>query len=575
MLQGKRWVRASLILAGLMVTGVAVAPSVSAQPSQKLHLTPPGAGAGGKGGSALGPQSQKLHLTPPNLGAVPQQRRVQPAPRTMPRPPAQAQRPPRATPGAEQPSQKLHLTPPTPRGPRPGTRNPNEREAQRTQPPAEQRQQARPAPSWPALPPRMANEPAALERLRGLLSADVEIGYREARQDGEVLTLLDADLRRDGDRILVEELILDSATSDGLRRGEARNVQVELDEGRVSIAQVDMAGLVMLALRPGQDAGDRDPDQITLDSLNFAGLEVLVDDTRVTMARFELAGWRLGESGRMAMEALDVRLGDGLPVDQIRVSRAGLQGLDLAALVTAATQDAAPPAPPAGQQAYRIEGLEVLRAGQSVGGMGQFLLEGQTAADGGAAGRISFNDVVVERTPETAIVLDAVSLDRLSMDLTIDAAWTPVNDRLELSALAFGVRDLGALALGWTVEGVNPGNASPDPAAIRLFEARLRYADQSLYERTLADQGRRQNMTPAQVREQHSQMVTAILTGPRPDAALDAVRTAVLRFVEGDAREIELQARPPEPVTMTEVEPALGRGPAGVVALLGVTATAR
>jgi len=575
MLQGKRWVPASLILAGLMVTGVAVVPPVAAQPSQKLHLAPPGGGGGGKGGAAPAPQSQKLHLTPPNLRGAPQQRQVQPAPRRAPAPPAQAQRPPQTMPGAQQPSQKLHLTPPTPRGPRPGTRNPNEREAQRTQPPAEQRQQARPAPSWPALPPRMANEPAALERLRGLFADNVEIGYREARQDGEVLTLVDVDLRRDADRILVEELILDTPSAEGLRRGEARNIQIQVDDGRVNIAQLDIAGLVMLALRPGQDASDRDPDQITLESLNFAGLEVVVEDTRVTMARFELAGWRLGQSGRMAMEALDVRLGDDMPVDQIRVARAGLQGLDLAAMMTAATQDSAPPPPPAGQQAYRLEGFEVLRDGQSIGGMGRFMLEGQTAADGGAAGRISFNDVVIERTPETAIVLDAVNLDRLSMDLTIDASWTPANERLELSALAFGVRDLGALALGWTVEGLNPASASPDPAAIRLFEARLRYADESLYERALADQGRRQNMTPMQVRQEHAQMVNAVLTGAQPDAGLDAIRTALLSFVQGQAREIEFQVRPPAPITMAQVEPVLERGPAAVVALLGITATAR
>jgi hypothetical protein len=277
----------------------------------------------------------------------------------------------------------------------------------------------------------------------------------------------------------------------------------------------------------------------------------------------------------MAMETLDVRMGDGLPVDQIRVARAGLAGLDLAALMTAATQERTPPAPPAGRQAYRLEGLEVLRAGQSVGGMGRFLLEGETSADGGAAGRVGFNDVVVERTPETAIVLDAVGLDRLSMDLTIDASWTPVNERLEVSALAFGVRDLGALALGWTVEGVNPGNASPDPSAIRLFEARLRYADQSLYERALADQARRQNMAPAQVREQHAQMVTAVLSGPQPDAGLDSIRAALMRFVEGQAREVEFLVRPPTPVTMAQVEPVMGRGPAAAVALLGITATAR
>jgi hypothetical protein len=555
MRNGKRWVPAVVVAAGMVLGGVAVA--------QKQPAPPPG--AGGKGGPPAVPQSQKLHLTPPNI-APPRQAR--------PAPPPPAPRPPQPTQGP-QPSQKLHLTPPNiapqPGGPRPGSRPPNEREAQRQTPAAPA---PAPAPDWPALPPRMAQEPAALATLRALLSDEVQLGYREARQQGEVLTLVDADIRRGRERFEIEELILDTPSAEGLRRGEARNIRIALPDGRTTIAQLDIEGLAMLALRPGQAPSDRDPDQVTLERLRFVGLEVQVDDVRVDMARFDLSGWRLGQAGRLGMERLDVRL-NGMPVDRIRVASAGLEGLDIAAMMAAATRDEAPPAPPAGRQVYRVEGVELQRDGQGLGGMGRLLVEGETRADGYAGGRIALNDVVVERTPETAVVLDAVGLERLSMELTIDASWTPVNDRLELSALAFGVRDLGALALGWTVEGVNPNNPSPDPATVRLFSAQLRYADQSLYERTLADQGRRQNMTPAQVREQHREMVTGVLTPPRPDPRMDSIREALLRFVAGDAREVEITARPPAPVSLAQAQEAMMRGPGEGLALLGVSAVAR
>jgi hypothetical protein len=395
--------------------------------------------------------------------------------------------------------------------------------------------------------------------------------------------LVDADLRRGGERVQIEELILDAPTlgtpsTEGLRRAEARNIRAEFPDGRTTIAQVEVAGLAMLALRPGQAAHDREPDQITLDSLRIAGLAVEVAGVRVDMARFDLANWRLGQAVRLGMERLDVRL-EGLPVDHLRVASAGLEGLDLPALMASVARDEAPPAPLPGLQVLRVDRVEVLRDSQVLASLGRLLAEGETRADGYSGGRLALNDVGVERTPETAVVLDAVGLERLSMELTIAGAWTPANERLELSALAFGVRELGALALGWTVEGINPNGAAPDPATVRLLGAQLRYADQSWYERLLAEQGRRQNMTPAQVREQHSALVSGALAPPRPNPranpGMDSLREALLRFVAGQAREVEIIARPRVPVSLEQAQAAMERGPGEVIELLGVRAVAR
>jgi hypothetical protein len=217
----------------------------------------------------------------------------------------------------------------------------------------------------------------------------------------------------------------------------------------------------------------------------------------------------------------------------------------------------------------------VSREGRALGGLGSIVVEGQTQPDGASAGRLVVHDAALEHFPEVAVALDAVGLRRLSMELSIEASWTPRNGRLEMPTLAFGVRDLGALALGWVLEGVDPSGAMTDPSRVRLYEARLRYADQSLYERTLRDQAQRERTTPERIRQQHAQMIGGFLTPSRPDRAVDSVRNALLRFVGGQAREVEITIRPARPVTLEALQPLLGGGPSEIVRGLGITATAR
>ncbi len=465
-----------------------------------------------------------------------------------------------------QPSTKLHLTPPGAQSATPPKGGPQAAPAPAPAP--------APAARWPALPPRLAQEPPALERLRRLLGAEVELGYLAAAQEGEVLTLTGADVRSGGDRFQIERLVLDNPSAEGLRRGEARGIRGEMDGGPFTLAELDLEALSLLALRPGQPSDQRDPDQVAIGGVRFAGFE-LEGEARVALREFVLTGWQRGQSGRVGFQGLLVRLPAGSPMDEVRVDRAGVEGLDIAAMMTAAVRSTTPPAPPAGRQAYRVDGVTVQRGGQTLGGLGRIVVEGQTQADGAAAGRLTVHDAALEHFPEVAAALDAVGLRRLSMELSIEASWTPRNGRLELPALAFGVRDLGAIALGWVMEGVDPGGAMSDPNRVRLYEARLRYADQSLYERALREQAQRERTTPERIRQQHAQMIGAFLTPARPDPEVDAVRSALLRFVGGQAREIEINLRPARAVTMMELQPLLGAGPSEVVRGLGITAVAR
>jgi hypothetical protein len=419
----------------------------------------------------------------------------------------------------------------------------------------------------------MAQEPAALERLRALLGPGVQLGYRAASQEGEVLTLNGAELRQGSERLVIERLVLEGLSSEGLRRGEARGIRGETSGGPFTLAELDVERLALLPLRPGQAVNERDPDQITLGGLRLAGLEV-EGETRVSLREFVLSGWQLGRAGQMGFQGLRVRVPGG-EASEVSVDRAGLEGLDLAALMQAAVRNRTPPPPPAGRQAYRVDGVTVSREGRALGGLGSIVVEGQTQPDGASAGRLVVHDAALEHFPEVAVALDAVGLRRLSMELSIEASWTPRNGRLEMPTLAFGVRDLGALALGWVLEGVDPSGAMTDPSRVRLYEARLRYADQSLYERTLRDQAQRERTTPERIRQQHAQMIGGFLTPSRPDRAVDSVRNALLRFVGGQAREVEITIRPARPVTLEALQPLLGGGPSEIVRGLGITATAR
>lgn len=465
---------------------------------------------------------------------------------------------------AAQPSQKLHLTPP-------GEAAPPAGKGAAAPPPATPPQAA--APALPPLPPPLAQEPPALARLRGLLGPEVQFGVREATQQGEVLTLAGAELRRERSRITIEQLTLEALSETGLLRGEARGIAAETPEGPFRIAEFDLAGLALLPLRPGQPAAERTPDQVTLERLRLAGLDV-GGETPFAVGLVALEGWRAGSPGAVRLEGLDVRLPAGQPADRVQVAQASLEGLDLAALLGSLMRDETPELPSTGRQAKRLEGLVVSREGRPLGGIGRLVIENESGPDSSQRARLQLHDAAIEAVPELAEVFTALRLPRLSLELVVEASFAPAARRLAVPALAFGVRELGALGLAAVIEGVEPGTV-PSAEAIRLVEGRLRYADQSLYARAVADQARRERIPEARVRQQHAQMIGAALTDARADPALDALRNTLLRFVRGEVREVEIALRPREPLLLGAVPQALAAGPAELVRLLGLSVSAR
>jgi hypothetical protein len=458
-----------------------------------------------------------------------------------------------------QPSQKQHLTPPGVEAP--------------AKPGAEAPAPAR-APDWPALPPRPADEPPGVAALRGLLGPDVAFGYRAASQAGDEVTLLGAELRREGSRLLIERLLLNRLTPEGLARAEARGVRAETPEGPFAVEAIDVAGLALLPLDPGQAPADRMPHQVAIEALAVTGF-TLGGPQRASLGRLDLANWRPGQPTRLALQGLDVALPPGGPVDRLRLDRAGVEGHDLALLLGAAIRGETPPAPGTGRQVKLAEGLVVLREGRAVGGIARLLADSETAADGAARARLQVHDAFIEDLPGAEVLFDAIGLRRLSLELAVEGSYVPETRRLAVPTFGFGVRDLGALALGGVFEGIEPGPGMPDPEQVRLLVAGVRYLDQSLYGRVVANEARTERIPEARVRQRHAQMVAAALTDARADAALDALREALLRFVRGEAREIEITLNPTRAVPLAEIPQALGAGPAELVRLLGLRVTAR
>ncbi|MCU0889251.1 MAG: hypothetical protein MUC64_14800 [Rubritepida sp.] len=457
-----------------------------------------------------------------------------------------------------QPSQKLHLTPPGEAGP----------PAKGAPPPVAA------APAWPPMPGLPSPEPAALARLRGLLGDGVAFGARGVEQQGEVLVVLGAELRRERNRMVIERLAVEGLTETGLRRGALSGVTAETPDGPFRLDSLELIGVALLPLDPGQAPSERLPHQVAVERLSLEGLRA-EGATPIALGRFTLEGWRVGTPGSARLEALDLPLPGGGAVDRVQVARAALEGFDLAALLVAALQGEMPATPAAGAQAKRLEGLVLSRQGRVIGGVDRLVAENETRPDGAMRGRLTVHDASVEEVPELADIFAAVGLPRLSLELAIEGAWTPQGRRLAVQTFAFGVRELGALALGGVLDGIEMAAGTPDPANMRLVEGRLRYLDQSLYARVVESEARRERVPEARVRQLHAQILGGALTDAQADPALDVLREALLRFVRGEAREIEIALRPARPVTLEALQPAAAAGPAALVRLLGVSAVAR
>ncbi len=441
-------------------------------------------------------------------------------------------------------------------------------------PPAPAPRRAVPDAPPPPPPARTApaNEPAAVARLRALLGPETALTYRSAESldpaRGSV-RLLDVAMNGRGRRVSMEELTLDGLRDDGLAEATARGVTMRDRQGSATVARLRFAGLSLRRPPPGTEFR---PDMVKLDALRVEGLRV-AGRSDATVAELSVEDYGAGRAGRVSLSGFEV----GAPprsAKRVAVARAALRGMDLAAGLAALVASEAPPWPQGGY-GLEVEGVLVREGGRPLGGFGALRVSGEVPAAGGPeTGSLALRDLRIEPFPGFAEWLRRFGYEAVTADLSAESRYDRAAGRVELTSLSLAGREIGALGLALVLDGVTPKAAERgDPSAMRLVSAALRYVDQSLYGRFVRQQARETRAPEAQVRNGLAETADAALASLGKEPGVDAVRAAVGRFLRGEAREVEITARPAAPLAFTEFGP--GPPDAAMLGRLGLGASAR
>lgn len=424
--------------------------------------------------------------------------------------------------------------------------------------------------------PALAQENATVRQLRSMLPPNSNLTFERAAPitggPAEGVTLENVVLAQGAERTTIASLTLVGLRPDGVARLNARDVRGVTPTGPIGMASIEVTGLAVRRRGPGQSP---QPDDVKLSTLvveNFSG----PGQPSFTLGRITLNNWGIGRRTEGEITGMSFTGIPNNPIDAFTVARLAMAGPDMASLATAVSQRRAPATPPAGRQMVALEGVEMRGGGVTLGGLQSLSLEGETDAQGSGTGRLALRGLTAERAPPTAEFFNAIGLDRLDSSLSFEASYDATAGRLLVPAFALGVRELGAIALALGIDGYTPEAAQRhDPSRMRLLNARLRYADQSLYGRAVRTQAQRTGTTEQSVRDQYAQIVGGTLSSGGPNPALDGLREVLLRFIRGEINLVELEARPTAPVPVLALGQTAQQGPAAVVRQLGITATGR
>ncbi|MBD0274418.1 MAG: hypothetical protein ICV73_21095, partial [Acetobacteraceae bacterium] len=379
--------------------------------------------------------------------------------------------------------------------------------------------------------------------------------------------LLDVSMDGRGRRVAMEELTLDGLRDDGLAEATARAVAVRDRQGTATVARLRLAGLSVQ--RPPPGAGFR-PDMVRLDALRIEGLR-MAGRSDAVLAELSVEDYGAGRAGRVSLAGFEMRVPRSAKC--VAVARAALRGLDLAAGLAALVASEAPPRMQ-GSFGLEVEGFAVREGIRPAGGFGTLRVSAEVPATGPETGSLALRDLRIEPFPGLAEWLRRFGYEAVTADLSAESRYDRASGRVELTSLSLSGREIGALGLSLALDGVTPRAAErADPKDMRLASAVLRYVDQSLYGRYVRQQAREMRVPEAQVRNEQAETADAMLDSLGKAPGLDAVREAVGRFLRGEAREVEITARPAAPVAFSE----FGAGPPDPALLgrLGLGATAR
>jgi hypothetical protein len=366
------------------------------------------------------------------------------------------------------------------------------------------------------------------------------------------------------------------------------------DAARFSLGRLAVGGLVMplpgAALEPGS---------VRISELAVEGLALREPDSKVelTLGRVALRDFVPGRAVSFSLEGLQLAASFGaLGAGTARLGRASLTGLDAAGTLAAVLEGVQVPDPmPGVPQALLFEGFTLETAGQPLLAVGR--LTSDTAMD--AAGVLTGGGVLegLSVTPPRGSAAWLEELGYRSIRGRIESRGMARREGgpLTIDPLAIQWEQAGTLRLTARAEGLpgsqagqrlEPADYLARLAAGRLVGLTLRWEEDGLLGRVVAQQARAQRMPEARLREQWAQMALSMpLQGaapppgrgraatPQPGDAADPfgpMRTAIADFIR-NPRAIELTLSPPAPIAFDAMQALANAGPAEAARRFGLS----
>lgn len=423
------------------------------------------------------------------------------------------------------------------------------------------------------LPPPPIDEDPAIRRLRATFGPDVQMAYQSA-------TVLDSStgsfrldgvtLRRPAAETTIEALFITGQREDGVQQAELRNlVATEQGGPRVTIAQARVDGLTLP--RPVTRGQRLMPDAVSVDRFSLQGLRV-ESDTIVTIASLAVEDYGPGRPTRLRLENLaGEKQGGGSGADAFALARLAISGVDIATIATQ-LQAGGRPGPIPGRLEALAETFTVSERGRVLGGADSLRIESETDATLAGTARLALRGLRLDGVPQLQEFLTRLGYQALIGDITMEGGYQPQSGRLTVPSFVIAAPGFGSISLAMDMDGVER-NAPPETlmAQMRLLAMAIRYRDEGLLPRALRMQAAQQRVNESQLREQIIGMANAVIGGP----AAAALREPIERFVRGQAQELEISARPPQPVPLTALSGQPPRNAEEAQRRYGLTASAR
>lgn len=414
----------------------------------------------------------------------------------------------------------------------------------------------------------LAQEPAAVTQLRRLLGADVTLSFERATAtDVAGSAVLTAAILRQGDEtIRIAEARLEGLREDGIARLMLRGIAVSGGAFPVTLDRLDLEGLTVRRPAGGKAP---EPEDVTADLLRMEGWRS-AGETPVNIASISIESFGRGRAGQAQLVGLEVNAAAMGVADRLTIARIAYAGLDAADLLSASIAQRAPRMLP-GRQSLEIEGVALTQGGAPVARLSALSLRGELTPERNQSGSVALRGLEVMPTPPIAEWMQRLGYVGLAAEARLQAAHDVTAQVLDLSEFGIELRDVGELHFAIRGDRIPEGmNMSTAPAA-RLLSARLRYVDRSLFQRWLRTQAAQERITEAALRRRLTEQSAAMLAGPR---FADA-RSALARFLRGEASVLELAAQPRAPLAFSLVTGKPQSSLDGWRDMFGLTLTAR